>query len=140
MRVGGKYFLPTSYKIKASSDFVNATGFYPDFNLTVTDLPSYGFGTTNGYQSEGSYTTKGAVMSFVEVGFTFKIAKKGSLYTAFYLENTHSSIIENDNNSSFIGYSPNSISNRTANGLYSTTTDAKIKPRSFGLSLAYSFE
>lgn len=139
-RVGAKYFLPTSYKIKASSEFVNATGYYPDFNLTVTNLPNYGFGNQNDYQTEGKYSTKGAVMSFIEVGFTFKIAKKGGLYAALFLENAQTSIIKNDTNNSFIGYSQNSISNRQANGLYSTSTDAKITPRSFGLTLAYSFE
>ena len=139
-RAGAKYCLPTSYKINASSDFVNATGFYPDFNLTVTNLPAYGFGRNNSYETEGQYSTRGAVMSFFELGFTFKIANKSGLYFALFLENTHTSIIKNSTDNSFIGYNPNSISNREANGLYSTKTNANIKPRSFGLTVAYSFE
>lgn len=139
-RAGAKYFLPTSYKIKATSDFVNGTGFYPDFNLTVTNLPNYGFGNQNGFESEGAYSTQGAVMSYFEIGFTFKVGKKGGLYAALFVENTHTSIVKNTTDNSFIGYNFNSISNREANGLYSTKTNAKITPRSFGLTVAYSFE
>ena len=33
-RAGVKYFLPVSYKIKATADKATGTAYYPDFNLT----------------------------------------------------------------------------------------------------------
>jgi hypothetical protein len=40
-----KYFLPVNYKIEASAASVNGTGYYPDVNLTIDNLPEFGFGS-----------------------------------------------------------------------------------------------
>lgn len=75
-RAGAKYFLPMSYKINASASSVKGSAYYPDVNLTIDDLPEYGFGTQSNYSASGKYETKGVVMSMFELGFTFDIRKR----------------------------------------------------------------
>ncbi|MGL2995012.1 outer membrane beta-barrel protein [Flavobacterium sp. TSSA_36] len=139
-RAGAKYFLPINYKIKATADDVKGSAYYPDVNLTIDDLPEYGFGSQTNYSSSGKYKTKGIIMSVFELGFTFDMGSKHSLYTAMFLENGYGSILDQNKNESYISYNPTSASDRKANGLYSTNKDAEIKPVAFGVTLAWNFK
>ena len=139
-RAGAKYFLPVNYKIKATATNVNGTGYYPDVNLTIDDLPEYGFGSQSNYSASGEYETKGIVMSMFELGFTFDMGAKNALYVAMFLENGYGSIVDQDKDESYIGYNPTSVADRKANGLYSTDENAKIRPVAFGVTLAWNFK
>jgi len=139
-RAGAKYFLPVSYKVKATADYVNGSAYYPDVNLTIDDLPEFGFGGQANYSSSGKYTTKGIIMSSFELGFTFDMGSKHSLYAAMFFENGYGTILNQNKNESYIGYNPTSVSDRAANGLYSTDKDAEIKPIAFGVTLGWNFK
>lgn len=139
-RAGVKYFLPVSYKIKATADNVNGTAYYPDFNLTIDNLPEYGIGKQSSYSAVGEYETKGIFMSSFELGFTFDIGKKNALYAAVFLEYGYGTILDQEKNQSYVGYNPRSASDRKANGLYSTEQNAKITPVAFGLTLGWNFK
>lgn len=139
-RAGAKYFLPVNYKIKATADYASGSAYYPDVNLTIDDLPEYGFGRQNNYSSSGKYETKGIIMSSFELGFTFDMATKNSLYVALFLESGYGTILDQNKNESYISYNPTSVSDRKTNGLYSTDKDAKIKPVAFGVTLGWNFK
>ena len=139
-RAGAKYFLPVNYKIKATATNVNGTGYYPDVNLTIDDLPEYGFGSQSNYTASGEYETKGIVMSMFELGFTFDMGAKNALYAAMFLENGYGSILDQEKDESYIGYNPISVEDRKSNGLYSTDKNAKIRPVAFGVTLAWNFK
>lgn len=139
-RAGAKYFLPVNYKIKATATNVNGTAYYPDVNLTIDDLPEYGFGSQSNYSASGKYETKGIVMSTFELGFTFDMGAKNALYAAMFLENGYGSILDQDKDESYIGYNPTSVADRKANGLYSTDKNAKIRPVAFGVTVAWNFK
>ena len=139
-RAGVKYFLPVNYKIKASATSVNGVGYYPDVNLFIDDLPEFGFGSQNNYAATGEYQTKGILMSTFELGFTFDMGAKHSLYTAMFLDTGYGTVLDQKQDESFIGYNPAGITNRKANGLYSTDKDATIKPVAFGLTLGVNFK
>jgi hypothetical protein len=139
-RAGAKYFLPVNYKINATADYANGTAYYPDVNLTINDLPEYGFGQQSNYSSSGKYETKGIIMSSFELGFTFDMGKKSSLYAAMFLESGYGTILDQNKNESYISYNPTSVSDRKTNGLYSTDKDAVIKPVAFGVTLEWNFK
>ncbi|WP_413999385.1 hypothetical protein ACMDB5_02180 [Flavobacterium sp. W1B] len=139
-RAGVKYFLPVSYKIKATADNVNNTAYYPDVNLTIDNLPEYGIGQQSSYSAIGEYETKGIFMSSFELGFTFDIGKKNALYAAMFLENGYGTILDQEKKQSYVGYNPTSTTDRKANGLYSIEQNAKITPVAFGLTLGWNFK
>ncbi|WP_269236779.1 outer membrane beta-barrel protein [Flavobacterium flavigenum] len=139
-RAGAKYFLPVKYKIKATADYVNGSAYYPDVNLTIDNLPEYGFGSQDNYSSSGEYKTKGILMSSFELGFTFDMGKKNSLYAAMYLESGYGTILDQNKNESYVGYNETAVSDRKANGLYSIDKDAEIKPVAFGVTLGWNFK
>lgn len=139
-RAGAKYFLPVNYKIEATANNVNGVAYYPDVNLTIDNLPEYGFGGKSNYSATGEYQTKGIVMSMFELGFTFDMGTKNALYVAMFLENGYGSILNQGKNESYIGYNPTSVADREANGLYSTDKNAKINPVAFGVTLEWNFK
>lgn len=139
-RAGVKYFLPVSYKINASADNVKGTAYYPDFNLSIDDLYEYGIGQQSNYSAAGEYDTKGVFMSSFELGFTFDMGEKNALYAAMFMENGYGTILDQPNSKSIVGYNSTSITDRKANGLYSTQENAKIKPVAFGLTLGWNFK
>ncbi|UQD56220.1 hypothetical protein [Flavobacterium sp. K5-23] len=139
-RAGVKYFLPLSYKIKSSAETVKGVGYYPDVNLTVDNLPEYGFGSQSNFSKSGEYDTKGILMSTFELGFTFQMGEKSSLYTAMFLDSGYGTILNQKQNESYISYNPTSSTDRNVNGLYSTDKDATIKPVAFGLTLGWNFK
>lgn len=138
-RAGAKYFLPVNYKIEVTADYVNGTGYYPDVNLNIDDLPEYGFGGQSNYSASGEYQTKGVIMSSFELGFTFEMGAKNALYAAMFLENGYGSILDQEKNESYIGYNTTSVSDREANGVYSTDKNAEIRPVAFGATLGWNF-
>jgi hypothetical protein len=139
-RAGVKYFLPVNYKFDASASSVQGTAYYPDVNLYVDDLPEYGFGNQTNYAASGEYNTKGILMSTFELGFTFQMGAKNALYTAMFLDTGYGTILDQEQNESYVGYNPTSATDRKANGLYSIDKNATIKPVSFGLTLGWNFK
>ncbi|OYX83076.1 MAG: hypothetical protein B7Y83_12700 [Flavobacteriales bacterium 32-34-25] len=139
-RAGAKYFLPVKYKIDARASYVNGAAYYPDVNLNIDNLPEYGFGGHSNYAATGEYETKGIVMSMFELGFTFDMGTKNSLYAAMFFENGYGSVLDQNTDKSYIGYHPTSVVDRKANGLYSTDKDAKLRPVAFGVTLGWNFK
>ena len=139
-RAGAKYFLPVNYKINATATSAKGSAYYPDVNLTIDDLPAYGFGNQTNYAASGKYDTKGVFMSSFELGFTFDTGAKSAIYAAMFLENGYGSIIDQNSNKSYVAYNATSATSRDANGLYSTDKDAKVRPVAFGLTLGWNFK
>jgi hypothetical protein len=139
-RAGVKYVLPQSFKIEGTANTVKTSGYYPDVNLLITDLPEYGFGTQSNYTKSSTYETKNFLATSFEVGIGFKFIKKTYLYTSIYLDHALSSVIENSSANSFIGYSPIGLDNKPLNGVYTQNSNTEVKPRTFGVSLTLSFE
>jgi hypothetical protein len=139
-RAGIKYFLPVNYKIESSAESVKGIAYYPDVNLYIDNLPEYGFGNQTNYAASGEYKTKGILMSTFELGFTFQISKKNALYAAMFLDSGYGSVIDQKQNESYISYNPTSVTDRKANGVYSTDKDATINPVAFGLTLGLNFQ
>lgn len=138
-RGGAKYFMPQKFKASASATQITATGFYPDFNLLITNEPTRGFGTTNGYSESGEYETQNIVMLNFEVGFSFVVSGDSSIYVGFFLDRGTESIVKSKNDVSFIGYNPTSTTGRKLNGLYNSRLDGEVIPVNFGINLSYSF-
>ncbi len=139
-RVGAKYMMPQKFETSATASKVTVSGYYPDFNLLITDLPSRGFGTQTGYSQTGTYATTNVFLGSLEFGFIYPIAKKSKIYVGLYIDKSTKSIIANNDKNSIIGFNPNEISNRPVNGIYSINKSVEVKPLNFGLTISYGFE
>ena len=139
-RVGAKYMMPQKFETSATASKVTVSGYYPDFNLLITDLPSRGFGTQTGYSQTGTYETTNVFLGSLEFGFSYPIAKKSKIYAGFYIDKSTKSIIANNGNNSIISYNPDNIAKSELNGIYSTNKSVEVKPLNFGVTVSYGFE
>lgn len=85
---GVKYMLPGKISGKASAARLVTTGYYPDVNAELHDLPQHGFGTVNNWQGTGYYSTKPGWLLSAGTGVSFKLSASGKtrLYAGVYAD------------------------------------------------------
>src|SRR5690606_28720098 len=72
INIGGKLLLPGKKNVDAKANTLALSGYYPDTNLEIDDLPNHGFGTLNNWSEETKISLKTAVLLSVETGLAFK--------------------------------------------------------------------
>jgi len=83
---GARVFFPFSQKNKITINQITTTGYYPDYNVELADLPQHGFSTTNNINNQSSSKLKTAVALSAEMGVSFGLTEKLRLYTGAYLD------------------------------------------------------
>jgi outer membrane protein OmpA-like peptidoglycan-associated protein len=114
--IGGKILFPGKQTVKASADELQLSGYYPDLNLLIDDLPSHGFGSVSNWQDKTKVSLEPSFLLSAETGFTFKIKEKTQLYTGVYIDYGLSDLAKNTPNLNIVAYDPNGIDNTQANG------------------------
>ena len=62
--LGGRVIFPISYKYEVTGGFYQTTGYYPDYNLEIDDLPHHGFGIDITHYSGKLSATTGFSLCF----------------------------------------------------------------------------
>jgi hypothetical protein len=100
-------------------------------------LPEYGFGNQINYAASGVQNKR--CFDEYELGFTFQMSKKNALYAAMFLDSGYGSIIDQKTKRVLYSYNPTSVTDRKANGVYSTDK-MQQNPVAFGLTLGLNFQ
>lgn len=114
--VGGKILFPGKQTAKASASELQLSGYYPDINLLIDDLPSHGFGKVTNWQDKTTVNLDPSFLLSVETGLTFKLKEKTQLYTGIYLDYGLTEMAKENPDVNIVAYSPNGIDNIQANG------------------------
>lgn len=138
---GGKYMLPVKIAVKATASKITTTGYYPDVNAEVHDLPQHGFGTLNNWQSNGSYSTKSGWLLTAATGFSFKLKPSGAtrLYAGIYAEYSPGNLQSNTASLPLVTYNSQNASNVQANGTMSMDAVNNLQLINFGVQLKLGF-
>ncbi len=113
---GGKILFPGKQTVKASAAELQLSGFYPDLNLLVDDLPSHGFGQVTNWKEETKASLDPTILLSAETGLTFKIKEKTHLYTGVYIDYGLTNLAKETSDVNIVTYNPNGIDNIQANG------------------------
>ncbi|WP_428233137.1 OmpA family protein [Flavobacterium sp.] len=113
---GGKILFPGKQTIKASASELQLSGYYPDLNLLVDDLPSHGFGKVSNWQDKTTISLKPLFLLSAETGLTFKIKEKTQLYTGVYIDYGWSDLVKDTPDLSIVAYDPSGLDNIQSNG------------------------
>ncbi|MEN2416339.1 OmpA family protein [Flavobacterium mesophilum] len=114
---GGKILFPGKQKINASADEMQLSGYYPDLNILIDDLPSHGFGKVTNWKDEASISLDPAFLISIETGLTFKLKENMKLYTGVYADYGLTDLAKSNPNANIVSYSPSGISNIQAEGV-----------------------
>jgi hypothetical protein len=80
---GVKVFVPIQSKYKAEEGNIVTSGYYPQWNIELTDMPQHGFTTVEG-KLEGDVTLKTSFGAFLNAGTTFKLTEGLNLSAGVY--------------------------------------------------------
>ncbi len=138
---GGKFMLPGKIKVKASASKLTTTGFYPDVNAVVHDLPQHGFGEVNNWQSTGSYSTKPGWLLSAGTGFSFKLSASGNkrMYAGLYADYGISNLKAGKESLPLVTYNSQNVENVHANGTMGMREVTDLKLINVGVQLKYGF-
>ena len=117
---GGKVMFSTKQQVNASADKLALSGYYPDLNLEIDDLPEYGFGTVNNWSDDAEVPLSTALLVSLEGGLIFKLKEHVKLYTGIYVDYGLTNLKGNKDIQNLVDYSSGGIDNVPANGVLST--------------------
>jgi len=117
VRFGGKVLFPGKQNVKASADEIQLTGYYPDLNIAIDDLPSHGFGKITNWKDETSVSLNPTFLISVETGLAFKLKGNMKLYTGVYADYGLTDLVKSNSNANIVTYSSNGINNIQARGV-----------------------
>lgn len=135
---GGKVLVPFSGATKASAQQLVLSGYYPDVNVELKDLPQHGFGTVNNWQSKTTNDLKPAATASLATGFRFELSEKLHLYTGLFIDYGVNDLRKDATPAtSIVAYSPASISNVQGTGVMPMSEHAKLL--AYGIQVRLGF-
>lgn len=118
--LGGKVLFSQKLDSEASSRSMSLSGYYPDLNLEIDDLPAHGFGTINNWTADSKVSLKTSILLSVEGGLTFKLKENLKLYTGIYADYGLTDMQKDSRVDNIVSYNPQSIEGTTSNGVLAT--------------------
>jgi outer membrane protein OmpA-like peptidoglycan-associated protein len=86
INAGAKLILPFDTKIKAEAQQIDMTGYYPDVNLEITNLPQHGFGSVFNWSSKSEYALKPEIAVAAATGLSFNLKNGYRLSIGVYAD------------------------------------------------------
>jgi hypothetical protein len=136
---GFKISIPLRASYKASADEVQASGYYPNVNLEITDLPVHGFGKKSNWGGTGNYLLNPSVSLTAEAGTRFKLRTGRILYAGLFVDYGLNNIKQDQGVSSLIGYNSTSQNESKADGIFSAAnTTGNVRLVAYGIRFTYT--
>ncbi|HEV2479408.1 MAG TPA: OmpA family protein [Puia sp.] len=132
---GAKVFFPVNTSIQVTAQQMSLSGYYPNYDLVVSDLPKHGFGTAGGWKSSTSTQLEPGAALSAGTGLAFGISRGVRLYAGVYIDYGLTALKTGRDSMPVVTYSPSGIGNVKANGVFSTSNAGQPKLLSFGLQL-----
>ena len=127
LNLGAKISIPVNATYKATGGEIVTSGYYPQYNIELTDLPQHGF-TTITQNYSGKYSFNAAFMAIAELGATYKLTDKISLYTGTYFNYGLTNVLIPDTKKLY-------LVDGTYNGVLNSYQTKALIPFSFGIKL-----
>jgi OOP family OmpA-OmpF porin len=136
---GGKVFVPFNTSIDVSAEKLILSGYYPDFNVDVSNLPQHGFGTVNGWTASANTKLKPAAALCAATGVSFGVSPGTRLYAGVYIDYGLTDLKKKNDSMPFATYNPTGITGVHASSVLNMQNAGKVSLLSFGLQLRLSF-
>ncbi len=134
---GAKLIIPQKIKMTVNANKVHLSGYFPDKNLLIENMPNHGFGSMIDWKQKTEDNQNLSVALSLATGMYFDIGRKSRLYTGLYLDYGVTNMYKNvksDESKPFIDYSPEGIEYAKPNGLLNNRNLL-----AFGIQLSYTF-
>jgi hypothetical protein len=124
---GAKVSIPVNATYKTTGGEIVTSGYYPQYNIELTDLPQHGF-TTITQSYTGKYSFNPAFMAIAELGGTYKVSESIDLYVGGYFNYGLNNVLKPETKMLY-------QLDGTYNGELGTYQTTSAKPFSIGVKL-----
>lgn len=139
LNAGAKLILPAEATVKASASQLDLSGYYPDYNIEVKEMPQHGFGTVNNWKSDTKQELKPSVTASAATGISFRIGEGMRLYTGVYFDYGVTNMQKSSgNNPSLVAYNPGNIDQAKAGSLLNGVD--KVNLMAYGIQVRIGLE
>ncbi|MDR0832870.1 MAG: PorT family protein [Candidatus Symbiothrix sp.] len=144
-KFGAKAGIPLSANYKNSVGELQASGYYPQSDLTLNDPAFMGFGTFTNISNKDDLKLKTAFFAAAEAGVKWKLSGNLALYTGAYLDYGLNNTLKQETSANHLiaynaaaadTYRPNSVFNSQKEG--KSLVD-KVNPLSAGIKVSLAF-
>lgn len=136
---GGKLFLPLMTNTQISAQQLSLSGYYPNYDIQITDLPQHGFGTLDPWKSSSTTQLKTSAALSAGTGVSFGMPKGTRLYIGVYLDYGLTNLKNKADSLPIVSYSPTGVENVKGTGILNMSTTGQAKLLSFGLQARFTF-
>jgi OmpA-OmpF porin, OOP family len=132
LTLGAKLSLPLSSTFKTTGGELITSGYYPQYNIELTDLPNHGFSTiTQSFSGKNKLNPLFSAIS--KLGLSYKLTEKIDIYAGGYFNYGLNNILKADTKLLY-------QQGGTYNSVFQTNQTTSIKPVAFGFELGLNVE
>jgi len=132
---GAKAWIPVKTSIHVSAQQLSLSGYYPNYDLVISDLPQHGFGTVNNWKTNATSRLKPAAALTAATGFSFALQTGARLYVGVYADYGLTGLKSKNDSLPLVTYSPGGIEKTQANSVLNTPNAGDPKLLSYGIQL-----
>lgn len=132
LTLGAKMSLPVSATYNTTGGEIVTSGYYPQYNIELTDLPNHGFSTIT-KSFTGKYSLNPLYSAIAELGASYKLTEKIDLHAGAYFNYGLNNILKADTKMLY-------LLDGTYSGVFQTYQITDITPVSFGIKLGLSMK
>lgn len=136
---GLRFVLPFKANLRASANELMVSGYYPDHNIEVKDLPQHGFGTFQNWQGSNKQTLNPTVALSGAAGFSFPLSDGLRLHTGLFIDYGLTNMrTREQQNGSLVTYAPGKTNTPQALGAMNISSRASLV--AYGLQFKISWQ
>ncbi|MDJ1481860.1 OmpA family protein [Cytophagaceae bacterium YF14B1] len=136
---GTRIIFPFNATIKTKSAQITTTGYYPDFNVEVHDLPQHGFGSVNNWQSATKTSLKPTATLSAATGLSFRLSPVLRLYTGIYVDYGLTNMRKGEPNQPLVSYESTNVNAIKTSSVLNTVYASNPKLTGFGVQVRLTF-
>jgi outer membrane protein OmpA-like peptidoglycan-associated protein len=135
LNAGGKIFFPSAASTQISAQQLTLSGYYPDYNINVSNLPQHGFGVLNNWKSTASTVLKPAAALSASTGFSFGLSGGMRLSIGLFVDYGLTALKNKSDSMPLVTYSPNGVSSIKGSSVLNMPGAGSAKLLAFGVQL-----
>jgi OOP family OmpA-OmpF porin len=139
INAGGKVFFPFNPSTQISAKQLLLSGYYPNYNLEVTNLPQHGFGALNNWKTSSTTELKPTGALSAATGFSIPLSPNTRLYAGLYADYGLTDLKEKNGSLPLATYNPTGINGVQADGVLNMPNAGKVGLLSFGVQVKLAF-
>jgi OOP family OmpA-OmpF porin len=135
---GGKVVFPSAASTQVSAQQLTLSGYYPDYNINLSNLPQHGFGILNNWRASASTILKPAAALTAATGFSFGLSHGMRLSIGLYVDYGLTALKGRRDSMPLVTYSPTGVNAIKAGSVLNMPDAGPAKLLSYGLQLSLS--